>query len=131
MSEPFQGIPGAATDEGSIAWEAEEIDGVPVLPAEGRILGRRTGAHAHLERRVQVRPAVQAAAVAAGGFVAGVAVVGLVSRRSGRPGLARGSAAALGRSRRRAEPAPQIMQIVSTRRLLIDVHTLGPLLPER
>ena len=76
-------------------------------------------------------PAVQAAAVAAGGFVAGAAVVGLVhrrhrhlsalskSRRAGR-GLGRGS-----REKRVAPKVGELVQIVGSRSLLVDVHLLG------
>lgn len=76
-------------------------------------------------------PAVQAAAVAAGGFVAGAAVVGLAQRRHRRPsaqsssrravqGLGRGS-----REKRGASKAGELVQIVSSRSLLVDVHLLG------
>ncbi len=72
-------------------------------------------------------PVVQAAAAAAGGFVAGAAVVGLVHRRharalargSGRRGLRRGRAAA------RNASAADRLQIVGSRSLLLDVHLLG------
>ncbi len=75
-----------------------------------------------------ILPAAAAAAVAAGGFVAGAAVLGLVHRRSARrPALAKGSSS-VGRSlgRRRREPAPQMLQVLSTRSLLVDIHVLGP-----
>ena len=75
-----------------------------------------------------IMPAVQAAAVAAGGFVAGAAVVGLVHRRHrrshrlpagrrGRRGLVRGE--------RAAGVASELVQIVGSRSLLVDVHLLG------
>ena len=81
-----------------------------------------------------VMPAVQAAAVAAGGFVAGAAVVGLVQRRSAARGaLARAPARPSGetrsRSRRSAATATarraELVQIVGSRSLLVDVHLLG------
>jgi hypothetical protein len=77
-----------------------------------------------------VVPAVQAAAVAAGGFVAGAAVVGLVHRRRQRLTLAKGRRAGrrLSRGRRDANSggkAGELLQIVGSRSLLVDVHLLG------
>lgn len=68
-------------------------------------------------------PAVQAAAVAAGGFVAGAAVVGLVNHRHNR-------ALAQGQPRRRLLRRSrggrvEALQIVSTRSLLVDIHLLN------
>ena len=75
-----------------------------------------------------VVPAVQAAAVAAGGFVAGAAVVGLVHRRR-RATLAKGRGARRlsrgGRDGRSANKAGELLQIVGSRSLLVDVHLLG------
>ena len=76
-------------------------------------------------------PAVQAAAVAAGGFVAGAAVVGLVTRRQRQTAaLARGRQAGNrltrgGRRRKAAPSASELVQIVGSRSLLVDVHLLG------
>jgi hypothetical protein len=69
-------------------------------------------------------PAVQAAAVAAGGFVAGAAVVGLVSRRHSRAALAAGTPRRRLLRRSRAGRV-EALQIVSTRSVLVDVHLLG------
>jgi hypothetical protein len=113
------------------AGEEEVLDGVPVLVEQPRIVARRaeesTGA---LERSATgVIPAVQAAAVAAGGFVAGAAVVGLVHRRHQRSLLAKGRRGTnkLGRGggTRRSGRAGELVQIVSSRSLLLDVHLLG------
>jgi hypothetical protein len=100
--------------------EIEEIDAIPVLvPEPSRALVS------------SVAPTVRTAAVAAGGFVAGAAVVGLVHRRgrqsstpskrhrAGR-GLGRG-----GRGSRTAGRAGELVQIVGSRSLLVDVHLLG------
>jgi hypothetical protein len=73
-------------------------------------------------------PAVQAAAVAAGGFVAGAAVVGLVHRRQRRGGaLGKGRRAgrSLASSQRSGAKAGELLQIVGSRSLLVDVHLLG------
>ena len=80
-------------------------------------------------------PAVQAAAVAAGGFVAGAAVVGLVHRRQRRSvGARQGRAPRAGRESdpptapaRRSQDgrAGELVQIVGSRSLLVDVHLLG------
>jgi hypothetical protein len=100
--------------------EVEEVDAIPVCaPEPARALIR------------SVAPTAQAAAVAAGGFMAGAAVVGLASRRRGRGaralakrgrrkrrGLRRGASDGGGRVGR------QLVQIVGTRSLLVDVHLL-------
>ncbi len=84
--------------------DAEEvIDGLPVL-AELRAI----------ERALPALPAVQAAAVAATGFVAGAAALALV-RRHGARKLARVSA------RRNAGSLP----IIGTRSFLVDVHLIA------
>jgi hypothetical protein len=129
--------PAAPKDARARAGEAdgEEVDALPVLAGEahlahaqpfpGALPGGRRAAGA-------VIPAVQAAAVAAGGFVAGAAVVGLVHRRQRRAS----TLAKRGRGRRgvtRARPpggrgagrAGELVQIVGSRSLLVDVHLLG------
>jgi hypothetical protein len=68
--------------------------------------------------------------VAAGGFVAGAAVVGLVHRRRRRTALAKGRRAGRrlsrgGRDGRSANRAGELLQIVGSRSLLVDVHLLG------
>ncbi|MGH2904336.1 MAG: hypothetical protein ACRDK7_12260, partial [Solirubrobacteraceae bacterium] len=76
-----------------------------------------------------VVPAVQAAAVAAGGFVAGAAVVGLVHRRRRTATLAGGRGSGRlsrgGRHGRSANRTGELLQIVGSRSLLLDVHLLG------
>jgi hypothetical protein len=124
----------AATLESSP--QAEDLtpagdDALPVL-AEARVtrvlavadtpteLARPTGS---------VLPAMQAAAVAAGGFVAGAAVVGLVHRHQRRStALAKGRRAAASVARpggRGAGRTAELVQIVGSRSLLVDVHLLG------
>jgi hypothetical protein len=123
------------------AGEAEEVlDALPVLAGEPLELRTRssTGGGLPDERRQAgiVLPAVQAAAVAAGGFVAGVAVVGLVhrhQRRASALGKPRGAGRVLAKGRRPgarglrrgAAKPPELVQIVGTRSLLVDVHLLG------
>jgi hypothetical protein len=67
-------------------------------------------------------PAAQSMAIAAGGFLAGATIVGLVSRRRRRRGVR-----ALARARRRGGETGRALplQIVGTRSLLVDVHLLG------
>lgn len=87
----------------------ETVDGVPVLAAEVRAL----------EPAAQRRqlPAVQAAAVAATGFVAGAATVVAISRHvSRRPGAQR---------RRKRGAGPEALSVLGTRSFLLDVHLLG------
>ena len=74
-------------------------------------------------------PTVQAAAVAAGGFVAGAAAAGLVRRRRHRRELG-ALAARTGESSPVADAGGaqggELLQIVGSRSLLVDVHLLGP-----
>jgi hypothetical protein len=120
------------------ATEAEETDALPVLASAPRPLHARPADAALPDTRRPgiVMPAVQAVAVAAGGFVAGAAVVGLVHRRQQRsPALGKGrgggrsvkkarAAGALD-ARRGGAKAVELMQIVGSRSLLVDVHLLG------
>jgi hypothetical protein len=90
--------------EGPVAVE-ETVEGVPVL-AEVRAIGPHSPVSL---------PAVQAAAVAATGFVAGAATLALVRRHSARK-IARS------RQPRRALDA---LPIVGSRSFLVDVHLIG------
>jgi hypothetical protein len=115
--------------------EAQEIEMLPAPPAEeGELVEARPTA-AGLSQPRRGIPAVQAAAAAAGGFVAGAAVVGLVGHRRSRA-LAKGGRprALRGRRRRnaaRSSGAGERLQIVGSRSLLLDVHLLGGAGPER
>lgn len=122
---------GASADSTpGVVGEGEEVDAVPVLAAEPALPARVRGPRALARERVAsgALPAVQAAAVAAGSFVAGAAVAGLVHRRHSRsPAL--GQAGRVGRTlargSRKAARAPERLQIVGSRTLLVDVHLLG------
>jgi len=99
--------PGLVAPDAGPDPEAEIVDGLPVL-AEVRTIER--GASGPL-------PAVQVAAVAATGFVAGAATVALVKRRTARK-LARNGR---GGSRR----AVDLLPIAATRSFLVDVHVIA------
>ncbi len=86
----------------------ETVDAVPVLVAEVRALDR--------VRRSP--PAVQAAAVAATGFVAGAATIVAIRRHNARKAPAR-------LSRRKRGTAPETLNVLGTRSFLLDVHLLG------
>ncbi len=110
--------------------DTEEVDALPVLADEPTVVA--SPAHtlpAEGGPGRAVVPAVQAAAVAAGGFVAGAAVVGLVQRRRRRTALAKGRRGRRlsrgGRDGRSANRAGELLQIVGSRSLLVDVHLLG------
>jgi hypothetical protein len=130
VSEHFHG---AQVDDAelraSIAW-GEEVDGVPVEAEQEQVLSAQPSRRSRaIERRGgAVLPAAAAAAVAAGGFVAGAAVLGLVHRRSARrPALPKPRSAGRHLGRRTPQaPAPQMLQVLSTRSLLVDIHVLGP-----
>jgi hypothetical protein len=110
----------------SVGGDTEEVDAVVVAPSARPLSERR-------DTRTVV-PAVQAAAVAAGSFVAGAAMVGLAHRRQRRRELVRaGARRGLGRGggRRGASGGRgsrgmgELVQIVGSRSLLVDVHLLG------
>lgn len=111
------------------------IDGVPVLPAEPIASASAAGAvsgAAGRTRALTVRlPApVQTAAAALGGVLAGAAIVGFVRRRSRRRSgaLARRSPIRVMRRRKergRRGAASELVQVVASRSLLVDVHLLG------
>ncbi len=100
---------GSASAAGSAAVEPDEeiVDGLPVI-AEVRTIDRPS--HASL-------PAVQAAAAAATGFVAGAATIALIKRRSARKVARNGK----GGARR----AIDLLPITASRSFLVDVHVIG------
>jgi hypothetical protein len=100
----------------------EEVDAL-IVESEERIVIAAPEPLLPAVPRARV-PAVQAAAVAAGGFVAGAAVVGLVSRRHSRAALAAGTPRRRLLRRSRSSRV-EALQIVSTRSVLVDVHLLG------
>ncbi len=106
MIEPSPPVAEPAPD---LVEPEETVDGVPVLAAEVRALER-------VERRQL--PAVQAAAVAATGFVAGAATVVAISRH-----VARRSPRTPRRRKRAA--GPETLSVLGTRSFLLDVHLLG------
>lgn len=117
--------------QGAVSDDGEILDGVPVLNGPPRILTPKPLSDplpAEQRSAVMVLPAVQAAAVAASGFVAGAAVVGLVHRRH-RRALAKGSRAKRGLTRgggsRGDGRTGELLQIVGSRSLLVDLHLLG------
>ncbi|HEY7830832.1 MAG TPA: hypothetical protein VIC06_09745 [Solirubrobacteraceae bacterium] len=116
MSEPLEQDPLGQEHEPI----TEEVDALLVETEERVIVASSPGLPA---RAAGMVPAVQAAAVAAGGFVAGAAVVGLVNHRHNRS-LAQGQPRRrlLRRSRGGRVEA---LQIVSTRSLLVDIHLLN------
>jgi hypothetical protein len=73
-------------------------------------------------------PGVQAVAAAAGGFVAGAAMLGLVHRRhSKRAAIASARPTRrLGRAGSRAKSIGEVVEVVSSHSLLVDIHLLGP-----
>jgi hypothetical protein len=128
--------PTSPQDVPSLAGDTHQLDALPVLVGQARTVPAQPAPSAVPgERRSAgtVLPVVQAAAVAAGGFVAGAAVVGLVHRHQQRSStLAKGTRAgrigAPSRSRlggRSRPPAAELVQIVGSRSLLVDVHLLG------
>lgn len=97
----------------AVTGDTEEVDALVVLP-EAQVLVAQAPSRAMV-------PVAQAAAVAAGGFVAGAAVVGLVGRRRAR---SRRLTARRRGGKERTRGA-ELLQIVGSRSLLVDVHLLG------
>ena len=95
------------TESSGVEPDVEVVDGLPVV-AEVRTIERAAPASL---------PAVQVAAVAATGFVAGAATVALVKRRAARKMVR----SARGGSRRPADLLP----IAASRSFLVDVHVLA------
>jgi hypothetical protein len=121
----------------SEAWEASsnghaEDAGEPApagaerpLPVPTRITARpvqASGVGGLQRERAPGMPAAQAMAVAAGGFVAGAAVAGIVHRRRSRRRPARQAGR---QASRKGARAAELVQIVASRSLLVDVHLLG------
>ena len=100
------GQPAESEANAQAAEYEETVDGLPVL-AEVRTIERAPSASL---------PAVQAAAAAATGFVAGAATIALVKRRAAKK-VARRSV-----PRRAADMLP----IVASRTFLVDVHLVKP-----
>jgi hypothetical protein len=98
--------------------DTEEVDAVVVVPGQPVVSAAR-------QARTIV-PTVQAAAVAATGFVAGAAAAGLMRRRRHRRDLVRVGSRRRGLVRGRGgRAAGELVQIVGSRSLLVDVHLLG------
>jgi hypothetical protein len=106
---------------------------LPVLAGTARALEGSGAGELSADWRAAVPgmlPAVHAAAVAAGGFVAGAAIVGLAHRRRERA-LSRASKGRRRRvvrgmrARRDGARNASVLEIVGSRSLLVDVHLLG------
>jgi hypothetical protein len=132
-SQHAESSPSGAS-EAARSGDTEDLDALPVLADDATVV-RAYPYSSEVDRSRgpanTMIPAVQAAAVAAGGFVAGAAVVGLVSRRhrhSAALARGRGAGKGLGRGRRGRRSTPsagELVQIVGSRSLLVDVHLLG------
>ena len=118
--------------------EADEREVLPILARDVRITPRPAGDSSSLPEVRRARgglPAVQAAAAAAGGFVAGAAVYGIVQQRRGRSGAGALVKGARKRSLARrgsrgvlpaaGQAAVESLEVLSTRTMLLDVHLLG------
>jgi hypothetical protein len=126
VSEPLSTDPAEGKDAID---DGEVLDALPVLVGGRTLVSPRPLPGTIARSSGAVIPVVQAAAVAAGGFVAGAAVVGLVQRRQRRsaPTVRAGRRArGVGRSGRTAAVGGELVQIVSSRSLLVDVHLLAP-----
>jgi hypothetical protein len=118
-----------ALHDGSTIEPDADAGALPVLAGPPRIV-QVPLADSSLQRHAPTAmiPAVQAAAAAAGGFVAGAAVLGLVHRRRRASALSKGRGAKrLSRRNgaRRTGMTGELIEIVGSRSLLVDVHLLG------
>jgi hypothetical protein len=99
--------------------EAARDDLLPVL-AEVRPIEREEDPRG-VDRPAVASPAVQAAAVAATGFVAGAATVALVRRRAARRALPSA------RKRRKASKrGAELVEVAARRSFLVDIALLNP-----
>jgi len=98
--------PSAPPAPAEIVSDEETVDGVPIL-AEVRTIEPATP---------PALPAVQAAAAAATGFVAGAATLALVRRHSARK---------VARARNRQRRGGEGLSIVASRSFLVDVHLIA------
>jgi len=116
-----EGAPAQEDPQRAAGGDTEEIDALPVPFAAAPVQQRQPPPPGRL---VQLRaaPVAQAAAVAAGSFVAGAAVASIARRR-------RQARAPLRRGRSVRHRSGELMQILSTRSLLLDVHLLSPTHP--
>ena len=105
--EDLRGLDPNASAPDASEPDVEVVDGFPVL-AEVRTVDRQAPA---------ALPAVQVAAVAATGFVAGAATVALVKRRTARK-VAR-------TTRSGARRPSDLLPIAATRSFLVDVHVIA------
>jgi hypothetical protein len=92
------------------------------LPLDGElVLAGGPASKVALPARLPVQ--AQTAAAAAGGLLAGAALVGLARRRRhGAVQVRRGGL--LRRRRRRGRPGAELLEIVASRSLLLDIHLL-------
>ena len=98
--------------------EPAREDLLPIPLAEVRPIERDED-RADLDRPAAASPAIQAAAVAATGFVAGAATVALARRHAARkanPAL---------RRRRRKRGGDVVGDVLATRSFLVDIHLLN------
>lgn len=105
-TEPAEPATEPTEPDAGLEPEVEVVDGFPVL-AEVRAVERVSTASL---------PAVQAAAAAGAGFVAGAATVALIRRRAARK---------VARSARAPRRAADLLPIVATRSFLVDVHVIS------
>jgi hypothetical protein len=104
----------------------EVLDGLPVLSGEPSSVSMFPAPASHALMRPLAGP-VQTVAAAAGGFVAGAAVLGLVHRRhSKRAALASPrSPRRIARPGKRSKSVAEVVEVIATRSLLVDVHLLA------
>jgi hypothetical protein len=101
------------SEETAAEEEIVQGDALPVV-ADVRVIEPERPAGA-----LALAPAAQAAAVAGASFVAGVATVAAIKHARNRPAISR-------RQRRKAaKRGAQLVEVVSTRSFLVDVHLLN------
>jgi hypothetical protein len=98
-------------DPGAVEGQVEPYAGEELVVAEVRTLE---------PVRPAASPAVQAAAVAATGFVAGAATVAIARRRARRAQAPRPA-----RRRRQRSRVAEIGEVVASRSFLVDIHLLN------
>jgi len=133
LDRTTNGKPDGAQGTVPMPGDGQESDALPVLAEQPTVVRAAPLPGTLTENRkpaLAVIPAAQAAAVAAGGFVAGAAIIGLMHRYRRSSALSTGRRAGRGvsrrgRGRRPAGRGGERVNIVGSRSFLVDVHLLG------